>query len=188
MEQAVEDHYGHAVWLPDDFRTQVRSAVDAAVATNHDLTDEMRDQYTRRLDKLDAKESYLLDLASEEGWPKDKLREKVHAIRQERKQIRHELDQAEQRLDTCRAIFHRALELLEDPQAMYRRGNETVKSILNKAFFTKLYVDSRKVTEQQLREPFELLSEAYQLYEQHRQASGYLPPPARATEAQSRHT
>jgi site-specific DNA recombinase len=100
MEQAVEDHYGHAVRLPDDFRAQIREVVDAAVATNHDLTDEMRDQYTRRLDKLDAKESYLLDLASEEGWPKDKLREKVQAIRHERKQIRGQLDQAEQRIDT----------------------------------------------------------------------------------------
>ena len=171
MEQAVEDHYGHAVKLPDEFRAQVREAVDAAVATNHNLTDEMRGQYTRRLDKLDAKESYLLDLASEEGWPKDKLREKVQAIRHERKQIRSELDQAEQRLDTGRAIFHRALELLEDPKAMYRRGNETVKTILNKAFFTKLYVDGRKVTEHELQEPFDLLSDAYRLYQDHRQHS-----------------
>lgn len=62
-----KDHYSHAVWLPDEFRVEIRSAVDTAVATNHDLTDEMRDQYARRLDKLDAKESYLLDLASEEG-------------------------------------------------------------------------------------------------------------------------
>jgi site-specific DNA recombinase len=168
MEQAVEDHYGQAVRLSNDFRAQVRSAVDAAVATNHDLTDEMRDQYTRRLDKLDAKESYLLDLASEEGWPKDKLREKVQAIRHERKQIQAELDQAEQRLDTGRAIFHHALELLDNPQAMYQHGNEAVKTTLNKAFFTKLYVDSRKVTEHELQEPFDLLSEAYRLYEDYR--------------------
>ncbi len=171
MEQAVEDHYGHAVKLSEDFRTQVREVVDAAVAANHNLTDEMRDQYTRRLDKLDAKESYLLDLASEEGWPKDKLREKVQAIRYERKQIRSELDQAEQRLETGRAVFHRALELLEDPQAMYRRGNETVKTTLNKAFFTKLYVDGRKVTEHELQEPFDLLSDAYRLYQDPRQHS-----------------
>lgn len=56
-------------------------------------------------------------------------------------QIRGELNQAEQRLDTGRAIFHRALELLDNPQAMYRRGSKTVKTTLNKAFFTKLYVD-----------------------------------------------
>jgi len=186
MEQAVLDHYGHAVWLPDQFRVEIRSAVDAAIATNHDLTDEMQGQYTRRLDKLDAKESYLLDLASEEGWPKDKLREKVQIIRQERKQIRHELDQAEQRLDTGRAIFHRALELLDHPQTMYRQSNETVRTILNKAFFTKLYVDGRKVTEHQLQEPFDLLTETYRLYEDHRQGFRHLPSPRSPTDAQSR--
>ncbi len=98
--------------------------------------------------------------------------EKQHfqAIRHERKQIRGELDQAEQRLDTGRAIFHRALELLDNPQAMYRRGNETVKTTLNNPFFTKLYVDGRKVTdvELELQEPFDLLSEVYQLYQTNR--------------------
>jgi hypothetical protein len=51
---------------------------------------------------------------------------------------------------------------------MYQRGNETVRSVLNKAFFTKLYVDGRKVTEHELQEPFDLLSEAYRLYQDHR--------------------
>jgi hypothetical protein len=144
MEQAVEAHYGHAVRLPDDFRAKVRALVEAAVATSHNLTDEMRNQYTRRLAKLDAKESYFLDLAAEEGWLKDTPRSKIETIRQERKQIRRELDQAEQQLDTGRAIFHRALELLDDPQALYHRGNETVKTILNRAFFTRLHVDGTR--------------------------------------------
>ncbi len=51
---------------------------------------------------------------------------------------------------------------------MYRRGNETVRTILNKAFFTKLYVDGHKVTEQELQEPFDLLTEAYRLYQDQR--------------------
>ena len=138
----------------------------------------MRDQYTRRLNKLDAKESYLLDLASEEGWPKDKLREKVQAIRHERKQIRGELDQAEQRLETGCAIFYRALDLLGNPQTMYQRGNEIVTTTLNKALFTKLYVDGRKVTEHELQEPFDLLSEAYRLYGSTDNTSRPTPPTA----------
>ena len=59
----------------------------------------MRTQYTKRLDALDNKESYLLDLAAEEGWPKDKLRTKIDTIRRERKDIRATLDHAERRLD-----------------------------------------------------------------------------------------
>ena len=52
---------------------------------------------------------------------------------------------------------------MEDPQAMYERG-ETVRSILNKAFFTRLYVDGDKITGHELKEPFDVLSEAYQVY------------------------
>lgn len=52
---------------------------------------------------------------------------------------------------------------------MYQQGNEAVRSVLNKAFFTKLYVDGRKVTEHELQEPFDLLSEAHRLYQDHPQ-------------------
>jgi site-specific DNA recombinase len=173
MEQAVEAHYGDpaSVWLPEDFRAQVRTVVDEAVASNHELTDDMREQFARRLTKLDAKESYLLDLAAEEGWPKDTLRAKVTTIRQERQSIQRQLGQAERQLDTGRGVFDQALALLDDPHALYRRGNETVRDILNRAFFTKLYVDGRKarVVDHELREPFDLLSEAYRLYQDHRQ-------------------
>jgi len=46
---------------------------------------------------------------------------------------------------------------------MYRRepDNETVKSILSKAFFSRLYVDGGKVTDHELNEPFNVLFDAY---------------------------
>jgi hypothetical protein len=85
MEQAIEQHYAHAVILPPDIRAKVREAVQTAVDEQFSLTDEMRDQFARQLEKLDSKESYFLDLAAEEGWPKDKLRDKINSIRDERK-------------------------------------------------------------------------------------------------------
>ncbi len=45
---------------------------------------------------------------------------------------------------------------------MYRTGSETVRSILNRAVFTKLYVDGRKVSEHELSGPFDVLHEAHQ--------------------------
>jgi site-specific DNA recombinase len=92
----------------------VRSAVDAAVLSNYELTDELREQYAKRLAALERKESYLLDLAAEEGWPKDVLRAKVPAIRQERYQIQDQLDHAEQQLDIGRDVFLKALNLLDN--------------------------------------------------------------------------
>ena len=51
---------------------------------------------------------------------------------------------------------------------MYQRGNEAVRSILNRAFFTKLYVDGTKIVDHQLNEPFDVLAEAYTIW-RHRQ-------------------
>jgi len=76
--------------------------------------------------------------------------------------LQRELDTTEHQLETGRAIFTRALDLLTDPQAMYEQADETVRNVLNKAFFTRLYVDGDKITGQTLREPFDLLITSYQ--------------------------
>jgi site-specific DNA recombinase len=173
LEEAVVRHYGEAMLLPEEVRAQIRAGVDGAVTDNYQLTASMREQYTKRLDALDKKESYFLDLAGEEGWPKDKLRSKIDAIRRERKEIRGTLEQAETQMDSGRQVFRDALSLLENPQAMYERGSETVRSILNKAFFTKLYVDGDKIAGHQLREPFDVLAEAYHVYRTNRASKTY---------------
>jgi Recombinase zinc beta ribbon domain len=167
MEEAVEQHYTHTVILPADFRATVRAGVAAAVSDHYELSDDLRAQFTQRLEKLDNKESYFLDLAAEEGWPKTKLREKIDSIRGERQKITRQLDQTTSQLDTGRQVFTTALDLLDDPSALYRKGHEQVKSILNKAFFTRLYIDGRKVSDHQLTEPFDMLHEAYTIYRQH---------------------
>jgi hypothetical protein len=172
MEKAVADHYASALFLPQEFRDEVRTLVDEAVAENVTLSDELRQQYQRRLSTLDNKESYLLDLAAEEGWPKDKLREKIAAIRIERKDIQASLDSAEKQLETGRQVFERALELLADPRKLYLAAEETTRAVLNKAFFAKLMIDGRKVSGQELQEPFDVLDGAYKSY-QRRQSLTY---------------
>lgn len=48
-----------------------------------------------------------------------------------------------------------------------------MRSLLNRAFFTKLYVDGRKarVVEHELRQPFDVLAGAYKLYQDHQAGS-----------------
>lgn len=167
MEQAVIDHYGTAVHLPAAFRQEVRAQVDAAIAESGELSSELRERYQNRLEALERKEDYYLDLAGEEGWPKDKLRNKIQAIRAERARITASLERAERQLDTGKQVFTNALDLLDHPQVMYERGNEQVRTILNRAFFARLYVDGRKVTGQELREPFNVLVGAYDVLYRH---------------------
>ncbi len=56
---------------------------------------------------------------------------------------------------------------------MYRTGNEIVRSILNRAVFTKLYAEGHKISEHELSEPFDVLHETYRRHrhQQHGSAS-----------------
>ena len=170
MEKAVVKHYALAVQIPQQLRDDRRRSIDTAVAENFQLTDTMRAEFAKRLEALDKRENYYLDLAAEDGWPKDKLRDKINAIRAESQDIRLHLTQAEQKLDRGKQTFYFALDLMKNPKAMYHRGDEAVRSILNKAFFTKLYVDGGKAADgyirgQDFKEPFnDVLSQAYQVW------------------------
>jgi hypothetical protein len=121
-----------------------------------------RSRRLNRVTELERKEDYLLDLAAEEGWPKDKLREKINAVRRERSDIERELSSAKEQLDAGRSVFYKALHLLDDPAGMYERGNEVVRTILNRAIFTKFMIDGTKVVGHQMNEPFDTLDETYQ--------------------------
>ncbi|BCB84118.1 hypothetical protein Psuf_014310 [Phytohabitans suffuscus] len=160
MEEAIEHYYAAKVRVPEAFLSEVRSMVDEAVATDHSLTDDMRKQFARRLQTLDKQENYFLDLAAEEGWPKEKLREKLQAIRTERSSIQRNLDNAAQQLATGRDMFYRALDLLARPAELYAQGDEVVRSTLNKAFFAKFLIDGTKVADGALKEPFDGLVDA----------------------------
>lgn len=187
MERAVEQHYA-TIKLDSVFIATVRAGVDDAANSHCELDAELRDEFSKRLDVLDSKENYLLDLAAEEGWPKDKLRSKIAAIRDERKTITARLDHADRQLEAGRDLLHQALDLLADLQAMYQAGNETVRSILNRAIFTKLYIDGHKVSEHELSEPFDILHEAHQRYhiQQHgHPGNPHLPPQKRRSRARS---
>jgi site-specific DNA recombinase len=164
LEDAVVRYYGDAVTLPAEWLAQVRAGVDEAVKGHHCLSDTLREQYARRLDALDRKESYFLDLAAEQGWPKDTLRTKITAIRQERGEIEQTVAQAGRHLDQGRDVFRHALALLEAPQAAYEHGDEAVRAVLNKAFFARLYVDAGRIVDHEMREPFDILTEAYRVY------------------------
>ncbi len=164
LEDAVVKYYADAVSLPDEWLEAVRAGVAEATAEHHGLSDTLREQYAKRLDALDRKENYFLDLAAEQDWPKDKLRAKITAIRQERTGIEQTLDQADQHLDRGREVFDQALTLLREPHRAYARGDEAVRSILNRAFFTRLYVDGGKIVDHEMEPPFDAITSGYRTY------------------------
>jgi site-specific DNA recombinase len=168
IEKELVRYYKAAVYFPEYFRAGVRAMIDDANQEDRSLTVELREKYIARLKKLDDKESYFLDLGAEEGWPKDKLRDKINGVRRERKDIAASLQDAENYLSDGVSLLYRALDLLDDPGKLYEQGDETVRSLLNKAIFNKFMIDGRKVTGHELREPFDALDEAYKREQQRR--------------------
>src|SRR5262249_6776841 len=128
MEDAVVSHYRTSVQLPAEFLADVRAMIDAASEEDLDLTTERRDLLQTRLATLGKKETYYLDLAAEEDWPKDKLREQLRAIRAERDDIQRSLTAAEDQVNVGKAIYGRALDLLANPGELYAQGNELVRT------------------------------------------------------------
>lgn len=170
MEELVERYYQAKIYLPDDIRAEIRHMVDEAAQASSTLTTDMRDQLAKRLEALDKKETYFLDLAAEEGWPKEKLRQKLNEVRTERQSIQRELDEAESVFETSKSIIDQALKLLDRPADFYReamtpaetngkliKDGELVRSILNKAFFHKFLIDGNKIAKAQLKEPFDVI-------------------------------
>jgi hypothetical protein len=53
------------------------------------------------------------------------------------------------------ALIRAALDLLDDPQELYRQTTDAVRRQLNQVFFGKLYLEIDEVTDDLLAEPFD---------------------------------
>ena len=105
-----------------DFKAAVRARLDEALAHDLGSTQEVRDRLDARLAALDTRESNLLDLAADGELPKEKIREKLIAIRDERAGIRRDIERLDAELETGRQVFGLALDLLDQPQELYRQA------------------------------------------------------------------
>jgi site-specific DNA recombinase len=88
------------------------------------------------------------------------VRSRLRRIAAERTKLEEQLERTDDRLEVGAALIDAALELLRDPEEMYRQSGEKYRRILNQAIFERLYVDDNAVTDHVLREPFAELHEA----------------------------
>jgi site-specific DNA recombinase len=153
-ENAVLRHYVTLV-LPEGFAERVRHVLADALADEQRSARLMRDHLTKRLRELDAKEENLLDLVADGGSVASKVRSRLTAIATERERCRGELVDQGPQLAAGASLLRAALELVDDPQELYRQTTDVVRRQLNQVFFGKLYLDADEVTDDVLSEPFE---------------------------------
>jgi site-specific DNA recombinase len=159
VEDAVVRHYRH-LRLDPGFAEKVREKIGDALGEQEMAVKLRQQQITRELLKLDRQEENLLDLASEASVPKEKLRVRLSRIRQEREKLQCEVSEVDADLQVGAALLEAAIELLGDPEELYRQASESQRRLLNQTFFERLYVDHGDVTSQDLVQPFKDLVEA----------------------------
>ena len=152
-EAAVLRHYV-SLRLPDGFAARVRELLAATLADEERSTRLVHEHLTKTLTELDAKEENLLDLVEDGGAIAAKVRARLVAIGEERTRVKSELAARGPVLEAGAALITAALDLLDNPQELYRQTTDPVRRQLNQVFFDKLYLDTDEVTDDRLAEPF----------------------------------
>jgi site-specific DNA recombinase len=115
--------------------------MDAAVQSKQTTAHQLKGSIEKELAELDIREDRYLDLYGEGDLPKVKLNERLKTIHDDRAKLQHQLDALQGELETGRAILISAMELLDDPQKLYAEAKTPARKVLNKAIFTKLFID-----------------------------------------------
>jgi site-specific DNA recombinase len=152
-EAGVLRHYA-SLRLPEGFAARVREVLAATLADEERSTRLVHEHLTKALKELDAKEENLLDLVEAGGQVAAKVRARLVAIGEERDRVKNQLSVQGPLLEAGAAVIGAALDLLDNPQELYRQTTDPVRRQLNHVFFDKLYHDTDEVTDDRLAEPF----------------------------------
>jgi hypothetical protein len=152
-EAGVLRHYV-SLRLDNGFAERVREVLAETLADEERSVRQVHEHLTKRLTELEAKEENLLDLLEDGGAVAAKVRTRLMAIGEERERVKSELADQGPLLEVGAALIRAALDLLDDPQGLYRQTSDAVRRQLNQVFFDRLYLDTDEVTDDRLALPF----------------------------------
>ena len=176
-ERLVLRHY-EGVALPDGFASQVSALLESTLADENRSGALLRAQLSERLSALAVQEENLLDLAADGSLPQDKIRQRLHALSDERERVSVSLTQASGGLTAGAVVLRLALDVVPDLSVLYRQSGEQGRRLINQAFFERLYITYTAVREERLRPQFDEL-----LYLRRRPSYGRTRPLPRQTGA-----
>ena len=163
VEHAITQHYSH-ISIAKQHRDALESLATTAANDSQETTAKLRASLRARLAELDCQEDRLLDLLEDPEWPQEKIKTRIRRVRENKQRITHQLDSAVDDLEPGRAVLLTALELLEQPRDLYDAADDEARKMLNRAIFTRLYLDSTDrqptTTAATLAEPFASLVHA----------------------------
>jgi site-specific DNA recombinase len=140
VEHAVTNHYTN-VAIPAQHRTRLETLATQACTDSHQTLTKLLDRLRQQLTELDRQEDRYLDLLGDPDWPQAKLKSRLRDIRDSKLRITQQLEQTTDHLDSGRTVLTTALELLDRPRDLYNTATDHARKLLNKAIFTRLYLN-----------------------------------------------
>jgi site-specific DNA recombinase len=163
VEHAVTQHYSH-ISISERHRKILESLATSAADDSKETTAKLRASLRAQLTELDRKEDRFLDLIGDPEWPQDKIKARLQKVKESKQRITHQLETTTDDLEPGRAVLLTALELLDRPRDLYNTATDDARKMLNKAIFTRLYLNSTDrqptTTTATLSEPFASLIHA----------------------------
>lgn len=124
----------------DSLRSAFETEVNGLLAAEREEKAHLRKQ----LDKLEAQEERLLELAATGSLAIGKIRERIERTSLQKEAIREKLERTIERLQYGADTALAYVELLGRPEELYRQANDATRRELLTAYFNRLYVHLNK--------------------------------------------
>ncbi len=157
VEAAVEDYYA-GVPFSDAEREEVRKAITDDLGERMEIARQEIENCRGVLEQLKEEERKLLHMHYQERISGELFDEEQARIRSRRQDAEALIARLSVSYDDVMATLDLALEILgEDLHSLYRRGDTTVRRLINQAIFSALFVCDETITQAELAEPFAAL-------------------------------
>jgi site-specific DNA recombinase len=154
VEAAIEDHYATVPFSREE-REQVREAItkDLGQRVATAKTEIARCQAV--LEELKEQERKLLHMHYDERISGELFDAEQDRIRERRQDAEALIARLSISYDDITATLNVALEILaEDLHDLYKRGDDTIRRLINQAIFNALFICDETITDTELAEPF----------------------------------
>jgi site-specific DNA recombinase len=127
--------------LSEKFTTRIRENLEAVLSELNTSLRLLHEQLTAELARLDVEEQNLLDLAADSAFDTSKIRTRLTGLQAKRREVRNRLGNGDERMAKGAGVLKFQLDLLQNPQELYRRLSDHGRRLLNQATFDELLVD-----------------------------------------------
>ena len=154
VETAIEDHYT-GVPFSEAEREEIRRTISEDLGERVATAKREIDRCRGVLEEIKVKERKLLHMHYEDRITGELFDDEQARLRRERQDAEGLIARLNLRYDDLAATLDLALEILgEDLHDLYLRADDTIRRLLNQAFFKSLYICDETITEAELAGPF----------------------------------